>query len=195
MAMTAASDFRLQGHFWPLLAPGACHLVHRRRRALSLRLMQFFSISCGCIPTASRSFASATVNASKMGPFCIRAISDGSSAHDVFLDPGKYKVTIEVQGRDFVPVRKQFVFWEDKTGQHCVDANDSSAQSTAPLEFAPIDLDTLPAEMHPHQLRAQRPNSASRSTTACQWKQRTGRLIQTKPCVAYLRFGLSRQPN
>ena len=75
-------------------------------------------------------------------------------AQDDFLDPGKYKVTIEVQGRDFVPVRKQFVFWGDKTGQHCVDADDPAAQSTAPLEFALIDLDTLPAEMHPHQLRA-----------------------------------------
>jgi hypothetical protein len=74
--------------------------------------------------------------------------------HDDFLDPGKYKVIIEVQGRDVVPVRKQFVFWGDKTGQHCVDAHDPSAQSTEPLEFAPIDLDTLPADMHPHQLRA-----------------------------------------
>jgi hypothetical protein len=75
-------------------------------------------------------------------------------AHDASLDPGKYKVAIEVQGRDVIPVRKQFVFWGDKTGPHCVDADDPSAQSTEPLEFALIDLDTLPANMHPHQLRA-----------------------------------------
>jgi hypothetical protein len=74
--------------------------------------------------------------------------------HDAFLDPGKYKVAIEVHGRDVIPVRKQFVFWGDKTGPHCVDAGDPPAQSTEPLEFAPIDLDTLPVEMHPHQLRA-----------------------------------------
>jgi len=87
-------------------------------------------------------------------PFLFQGNERWRLAHDAFLDPGKYKVTIEVQGKDVVPIRKQFVFWGDKSGQHCIDANDPSAQSSAPLEFAPIDLDTLPAEMHPHQLRA-----------------------------------------
>jgi hypothetical protein len=86
-------------------------------------------------------------------PFQFQGNERWKLAHDAVLDPGKYKVIIEVQGRDVIPVRKQFVFWGDKTGPHCVDADDPSAQSTEPLEFAPIDLDTLPAEMHPHQLR------------------------------------------
>ena len=72
-------------------------------------------------------------------PFMVQGTERWKLAHEAFLDPGKYKVTIEVQGKDVVPVRKQFVFWGDKTGQHCVDANDPSAQSTDPLEFAPID--------------------------------------------------------
>lgn len=75
-------------------------------------------------------------------------------AQDSSLDPGKYKVTIEVRGRNVLPVRKDFVFWGDKTGPHCVDADDPEAQSTEPLEFEPTEMDTLPPEMHPHQLRA-----------------------------------------
>jgi hypothetical protein len=59
-----------------------------------------------------------------------------------------------VQGRNVLAVRKQFVFWGDKTGPHCVDADDPSAQSTEPLEFPPAEFDTLPPNMHPHQLRA-----------------------------------------
>jgi hypothetical protein len=74
--------------------------------------------------------------------------------HDGVLRSGKYKVTIEVQGRGVIPVRKQFVFWGDKTAPHCVDAEDPSAQNTQPLEFAPPEYDTLPPNMHPHQLRA-----------------------------------------
>ena len=90
----------------------------------------------------------------KNTPFLYQGNENWKRAHEAFLEPGKYRVAIEVQGQNLVPVRQQFVFWGDKTGQHCVSANDPSAQSTKPLEFAPIDLDTLPAEMHPHQLRA-----------------------------------------
>lgn len=87
-------------------------------------------------------------------PFQFKGNERWRRAHDAVLGSGKYKVKIEVQGRNVLPVRKQFVFWGDKTGPHCVDADDPSAQSTEPLEFAPTEFDTLPANMHPHQLRA-----------------------------------------
>jgi hypothetical protein len=87
-------------------------------------------------------------------PFLFQGSERWRLAHDAVLRSGKYKVTIEVQGRNVFSVRKQFVFWGDKTGPHCVDADDPSAQSTEPLEFAPTEFDTLPPNMHPHQLRA-----------------------------------------
>lgn len=87
-------------------------------------------------------------------PFLFQGIERWRLAHDAVLRSGKYKVTIEVQGRNVFSVRKQFVFWGDKTGPHCVDADDPSAQSTEPLEFTPTEFDTLPPDMHPHQLRA-----------------------------------------
>jgi Putative DNA-binding domain len=87
-------------------------------------------------------------------PFQFQGNERWRLAHDAVLRSGKYKVTIEAQGRNVLSVRKQFVFWGDKTGPHCVDAADPSAQSTEPLEFAPTEFDTLPPNMHPHQLRA-----------------------------------------
>ena len=87
-------------------------------------------------------------------PFLFQGSERWRLAHDAVLRSGKYKVTIEVQGRNVLSVRKQFVFWGDKTGPHCVDAADPSAQSPVPLVFAPTEFDTLPPNMHPHQLRA-----------------------------------------
>jgi|JI10StandDraft_1071094.scaffolds.fasta_scaffold38193_4 hypothetical protein len=87
-------------------------------------------------------------------PFQFQGNERWRLTHDTGLRSGKYKVTIQIQGRDVIPIRKVFVFWGDKTGAHCVDANDPAAQSTRPLEFAPTELELLPPEMHPHQLRA-----------------------------------------
>lgn len=74
--------------------------------------------------------------------------------YDGVLGAGMYRVEIEIQGKDVSPVRKAFVFWGDKRGPKCVAADDPAVQSAHPLEFAPTDLETLPAEMHPHQLEA-----------------------------------------
>jgi hypothetical protein len=87
-------------------------------------------------------------------PFQFQGNERWRLAHDAFVRSGKYRITIEVQGRDVIPIRKKFVFWGDKTGAYCMDANDAAAQSTSPLEFAPTELELLPPNMHPHQLRA-----------------------------------------
>jgi hypothetical protein len=63
-------------------------------------------------------------------------------------------VEVEVKGRDVAPVRKQFAFWGDITGQYCIEAVQPGARDGTPLRFEPEDLDTLPPSMHPHQLRA-----------------------------------------
>jgi len=70
------------------------------------------------------------------------------------LGSGMYRIGIEVQGRDVEPVRREFVFWGDKNGPRCVEANDTEWQSAQPLSFHPADIELLPAEMHPHQLEA-----------------------------------------
>jgi hypothetical protein len=87
-------------------------------------------------------------------PFQFQGNERWRLAHDAFLRSGKYKVTIQIQGRDVIPIPKVFVFWGDKTGAHCVDADHPEANDTRPLEFTPTELELLPANMHPHQLRA-----------------------------------------
>jgi hypothetical protein len=74
--------------------------------------------------------------------------------HPYAMKAGKYRITLQLRARDTVPVTKQFVFWGDRHGARCVPTDDNSALSNQPLDFAPIDLDTMPPEMHPHQLRA-----------------------------------------
>ena len=110
--------------------------------------------SRGCSQVATANHSLCYGECVKDHPFLFQGIERWRLAHDAVLRSGKYKVTIEVQGRNVFSVRKQFVFWGDKTGPHCVDADDPSAQSTEPLEFTPTEFDTLPPDMHPHQLRA-----------------------------------------
>ena len=81
-------------------------------------------------------------------PFQFQGNELWNKAHDGSLPSGKYKVTIEVRGRNVLPIRKDFVFWGDKTGPHCLDADHPVAQSTQPLEFEPTEMGILSRIRH-----------------------------------------------
>jgi hypothetical protein len=137
----------------PLLAiAGSGHPPETRRNLTASDSLLFDFVRVHCDRRANHSLCYGEYV--KDQPFLWQGIERWRLAHDPHLGSGKYRVTIEVQGRNVLPVRKQFVFWGDKTGSHCLDADDPSAQITEPLEFAPNEFDTLPANMHPHQLRA-----------------------------------------
>ncbi len=137
----------------PLLAiTGTGHPPETRRNLTASDSLLFDFVRVYCDRRANHSLCYGEYV--KNQPFLFQGIELWRLAHDAHLGSGKYKVTIEVQGRNVLPVRRQFVFWGDRTGPHCLDANDPSVQSTEPLEFAPTELGTLPPEMHLHQLRA-----------------------------------------